>query len=152
MRFALLLAAVALAACSRPATSTPAAPERTAAAVTESTNTDIQTIDNADTRPAVMEPPPTLTDEGGNAPKATVGIIQSDAPPPPLPADERLRANLPFAPAIGLDPVDGSKISIRAATPTCEYKGKTFYFNSEENKRTFLSKPDGYLKGVFASH
>jgi YHS domain-containing protein len=99
-----------------------------------------------------MEPPPTLTDEGGNAPKATVGVIQSDAPPPPLPADEQLRANLPFAPAIGLDPVDGSKISIRAATPTCEYKGKTFYFNSEENKRTFLSKPDGYLKGVFASH
>jgi YHS domain-containing protein len=150
MRLTLLLAAVALVACSQPASSTGAAPQRTTAAATESTATDIQTIDNADTRPAVMEPPATLTDEGGNAPKATVGVIQSDAPPPPLPADEQLRANLPFAPAIGLDPVDGSKISIRAATPTCEYKGKTFYFTSEENKRTFLSRPDGYLKGVFA--
>ena len=67
LRLALLFAAVALAACSQSAPSTSTAPERTEAAVTESTNTDIQTIDNADTRPAVMEPPPTLTDEGGNA-------------------------------------------------------------------------------------
>ena len=64
--------------------------------------------------------------------------------------DEQLRARLPFAPAIGLDPVDGSKISIRANTPTCELKNRIYYFSSEANKRTFLASPDQYLKGVFA--
>ncbi len=166
---ALLAAAIVLASCSPAASSGAGDAERaptatagtasTAASSTASTasagaaaSSDIQTIDNADTRPAVMDPPPTLTDEGGAAPKATAGIIQSDAPPPPTPADEAFRASLPFAPAIGLDPVDGSKISIRAATPAWEYKGRTFYFSNEENKRTFMAKPDAYLKGVFATH
>src|ERR1700694_2402624 len=80
---------------------------------------DIQTVDSADPRPAVIDPPPVLTDEGP-APKPKGNVLSADAPPPPTPQDEALRASLPFAPAIALDPVDGSKISIRASTPTTE--------------------------------
>lgn len=62
--------------------------------------------------------------------------------------DETIRAQLPFAPAIAMDPVDGSKISIRADTPTLEYKGRIFYFHSAENKATFQANPDQYMKGM----
>jgi YHS domain-containing protein len=65
------------------------------------------------------------------------------------PEDEKLRASLPFTPAIAMDPVDGSKISIRATTPTFEHKGKIYYFSSEANRRMFVSNPEGALKGAF---
>src|ERR1700704_2794427 len=92
------------------------------------TSTDVQTIDSIPPKPVVLDPPPDLTDEGP-APKPKVDVTSPDAPPPPTPQDEALRASLPFAPAIGLDPVDGSKISIRANTPRAEVKGKLFYFS-----------------------
>jgi len=110
---------------------------------------DIQTVDSVDPRPAVIEPPPVLTDEGP-APKPKGDVLSADAPPRPTPQDEALRASLPFAPAIALDPVDGSKISIRAGTPSAEYKGHFFYFTSEANKRTFMANPEQFTKGVFA--
>ena len=110
---------------------------------------DMKTIDSADVRPAVMEPPPELTEEAP-PPKPMDNVAQADAPPPPTPQDEALRAALPFAPAIAMDPVDGSKISIRASTPTMEYKNKIFYFSSEANKRTFAANPEQFLKGSFA--
>ena len=110
---------------------------------------DVQTVDSVDPHPAVIDPPPVLTDEGP-APKPKGNVLSADAPPPPSPQDEALRASLPFAPAIALDPVDGSKISIRTKTPVAEYKGHLFYFSSEANKRTFLAGPEQYLKGVFA--
>jgi len=91
------------------------------------TATDVKTIDSSDVRPTVLEPPPVLTDEGP-APKPKTDVMTTDAPPPPTPADEALRASLPFAPAIGLDPVNGAKISIRANTLQYEYKGRIFYF------------------------
>jgi YHS domain-containing protein len=135
-----ILLCVALIACprSRPRTKT-ARPA-----------TDIQTIDSGDVHPAVLEPPPVVNDLGP-APKTNTDLIQQDVPPPPTPQDEALRASLPFAPAIALDPVDGNKISIRVNTPTTEYKNKIFYFSSEATKRTFLASPDQYLKGVFAT-
>jgi YHS domain-containing protein len=46
-----------------------------------------------------------------------------------------------------MDPIDGSKISIRAATPTFEYKGKIYYFSSEANRNQFRSNPEATLKG-----
>jgi len=138
MRTTLLVLAVLLVACSR---SAPRA--RTARA------SDVQTVDSVQTPPAALEPPPVLTDEGP-APKPQGNVLSADAPPPPSPQDEALRASLPFAPAIALDPVDGSKISIRAGTAMGEYKGHIFYFSSEANKRTFLASPDQYMKGVFA--
>jgi YHS domain-containing protein len=146
MKASLLLALVALAACSRPAPRQGQGPVRAAA----TTTSDVQTIDNADVRPTLMEPPPTLTDEGSAVPKPKAGLAQPDAPPPPTPADEALRANLPFAPAIAMDPVDGSKISIRASTPMFDYRGHLFYFSSEANKRTFMAAPETYTKGVFS--
>lgn len=109
------------------------------------TSTDVQTIDSTPPKPVVLDPPPVLTDEGP-APKPKVDVTSPDAPPPPTPQDEALRASLPFAPAIGLDPVDGSKISIRASTPIAEYKNKIYYFSSEANKRKFLANPEQFMK------
>ena len=112
-------------------------------------HSEMKTIDSSDVRPAVMEPPPMLTEEAP-PPKPKENVAQADAPPPPTPQDEALRASLPFAPAIAMDPVDGSKISIRASTPTKEYKNKIFYFSSEANKRTFAANPEQFTKGVFS--
>jgi YHS domain-containing protein len=137
------LLALAL-ACSRPA-----APKSSQASAS-ATSTDVQTIDNADPRPALLDPPPMLTDEGIPTAKPKSNVTQADAPPPPTVQDEALRASLPFAPAIAMDPVDGSKISIRANTPRFEVKGKIFYFSSEPNKAKFTADPDLYMKGVFS--
>ncbi len=138
-RLSILIACALLCACPR---SAPRARTTTAAS-------EVRTIDSTDPRPAVIDPPPVLTDEGP-APKPKGGILSADAPPPPTPQDEALRGSLPFAPAIALDPVDGSKISIRAGTPVADYKGHFFYFSSDANKRTFLASPNQFLKGVFA--
>jgi YHS domain-containing protein len=132
---AIALCCVALAGCHR------AAPR----AQRPRDTTEIQTIDSVPPKPVVLDPPPILTDEGP-APKPKVDVTEPDAPPPPTPQDEALRASLPFAPAIGLDPVDGSKISIRASTPTTEYKNKIYYFSSEANKRKFLASPEQFMK------
>jgi YHS domain-containing protein len=110
---------------------------------------EMKTIDSADVRPAIMQPPPMLTEEAP-PPKPKENVAQADAPPPPTPQDEAMRAALPFAPAIAMDPVDGSKISIRASTPTTEYKNKLFYFANEANKRTFTANPEQFTKGVFS--
>lgn len=111
-------------------------------------NTDVRTIDNVDPRPVVQDLPPMLKEE----PAPPKPLAQPWATPEPVhltPDDEKVRASLPFAPAIALDPVDGSKISILATTPTLEYKGHVYYFSSDENKRTFLSNPDQYAKAMF---
>src|SRR2546430_16518889 len=82
---------------------------------------EIQTVDSVDARPAGLDPPPVLTDEGP-APKPKGNVLSEDAPPPPTPQDEALRASLPFAPAIALDPVDGSKRSIQAGRPVGDFQ------------------------------
>jgi YHS domain-containing protein len=109
----------------------------------------VKTIDNVPPLPVVIDPPPTLAEEGPQI-KPTVGLAQPDAPPPPTEKDEQVRAALPFAPAIALDPVDGSKVSIRADTPAVVTKTHIYYFDSEENKRLFMANPQQYLKGLFA--
>jgi YHS domain-containing protein len=135
---AILLLAASIASCGRSAPRT----QTTRAATT------VQTIDNTPPQPAPLSPPPVLTDEAP-PPKAPGMVQTTDAPPPFTPQDEAMRAQMPFSPAIGLDPVDGSKISIRASTPSAEYKGHIFYFSSEATKRTFMASPDQYLKGSF---
>jgi YHS domain-containing protein len=110
----------------------------------------IQTIDSADMHRMVVDPPLTLTDA---APPLKVKDPNNPNNPDvqPLDAkDDALRAALPFAPAIAMDPVGGSKISIRASTPTAEYKGRIFYFTNDENKRQFLASPEQYMKGSFS--
>ena len=109
---------------------------------------EVRTIDNIDPRPVVQDPPPTLKDEA--APPKPKG--QPWEPPQPVAlttADEKMRAALPFSPAIAMDPIDGSKISILATTPMFEYKNHIYYFSSEENKREFAANPEQYAKGLF---
>lgn len=109
----------------------------------------MQTIDSGNVRPAKIDAPPMLTDEAP-PPKTATNLAQADAPPPPTAQDEAMRAALPFAPAIAMDAVDGSKISIRASTATTEDKNKLYYFSSEDHKRTFLANPEQYTKGLFS--
>ena len=114
-----------------------------------SPNTGMRTVDSANVRLTPIDPPPMLTDEAPPV-KTVTGLAQADAPPPPTPQDEALRASLPFSPAIAMDPIDGSKISIRASIPTVEYKNKLYYFANEDHKRTFLGNPEQYTKGLFS--
>jgi YHS domain-containing protein len=100
-------------------------------------------------KPGVLDPPPVLSDEGGAAPKPHAPIPGTTAPVISE-KDEQLRASLPFAPAIAMDPVDGSKISILADTPTVQTKTRLFYFSSEEHKRAFVANPEQFLKGAFS--
>jgi YHS domain-containing protein len=105
----------------------------------------MQTINTVMPVPAELDPPPMLQDE---APPPKPKALPWETPTPIVfsAEDEKLRSSLPFTPAIAMDPVDGSKISIRAATPTYEYKGKIYYFSNEANKKIFVANPEQYLK------
>jgi len=108
----------------------------------------VTTINTVRPRPAPLEQPPMLQDE---APPPKPKAMAWETPKAIVftPEDEKLRASLPFSPAIAMDPIDGSKISMRATTPTYEYKGKIYYFSNEANKRIFMSSPEHALKGGF---
>lgn len=106
----------------------------------------MQTINSVAPAPATLEAPPVLQEE---APPPRPKTMPRETAAPISAEDEKVRAALPFTPAIAMDPIDGSKISIRAATPTFEYKGKIYYFSSEANRRTFSANPDAILKGGF---
>lgn len=109
---------------------------------------EMRTIENVDPRPGLSDPPPMLHDEA--APPRPTGQPWEVKQPVLLTAqDDKIRAALPFAPAIAMDPIDGSKLSILANTPTLEHKGHIYYFSKEENKRTFAANPDQYSKGLF---
>lgn len=117
-------------------------------AQTSAQRAELRTINSTPAKPALLDPPPMLSDE---APPPKPKALPWENPTPIVfsAEDEKVRAALPFSPAIAMDPIDGSKISIRAATPTFEYKNKIYYFSSEANKRTFASNPEGVLKGGF---
>jgi YHS domain-containing protein len=119
----------------------PAAPQDTDVA-------DMRTIESVDAAPKVVDPPPMLSDEA--PPPKPKGMPWEPPQPVILTAeDEKLRAALPFSPAIAMDPVNGDKISIRASTPTLEYKGRIYYFSNDENKRSFAANPDALMKGPY---
>jgi YHS domain-containing protein len=109
----------------------------------------MRTVDSVPPQPAQLQQPPMLTDEA--PPPKPKALNQWDIPKAVIlsPEDEKVRGSLPFTPAIAMDPVDGSKISIRANTPTYEYKGKIYYFSSEENRQQFTTNPDEAIKGSF---
>lgn len=115
---------------------------------TRTQSAGVSTINTVPARPASLEQPPLLQDE---APPPKPKALPWETPKPIVftPEDEKLRASLPFSPAIAMDPVDGSKISMRATTPVYEYKGKYYYFSNEENKRIFAANPEQALKGGF---
>ncbi len=107
---------------------------------------EMRTIESVESRPKVNDPPPMLQDEA--PPPKPIGLPWEKKQAVELtPEDEKVRAALPFSPAIAMDPIDGSKITIRATTPTVEYKGKIYYFSSEANKKQFDSNPEAVLKG-----
>src|SRR6476619_6490822 len=109
MKRAAFLVIVFLAACSRE-------PQRAAAKPSEQpvAKAEMQTIDSTDSRPVALQPPPVLPDEAP-APKP-LNLAPNQEVPVLGTQDERVRAQLPFAPAIALDPIDGLKVSIRAST------------------------------------
>ena len=112
---------------------------------TRTQSANVATINTVPPRPAPLEQPPMLQDE---APPPKPKALASK-PIVLTPEDEKLRASLPFSPAIAMDPIDGSKISMTATTPTYEYKGKIYYFSNEANKRIFMASPEQALKGGF---
>jgi YHS domain-containing protein len=117
---------------------------------TQTKAAEYKTIHSTPPQPASLQPPPMLQDE---APPPKPKAMPWETPTPIVlsPEDEKLRASLPFTPAIAMDPIDGSKVSIRATTPTHEYKGRIYYFSSEANKRAFLANPQAYLTGKFTN-
>jgi len=123
-----------------------AAPQH--ATSTQSAHNEMRTVESVDPGPPVVDPPPMLSDE---APPPKPKGMPWEPPTPVImtPDDEKVRAALPFSPAIAMDPIDGGKISIRAATPKFEYKNKIYYFSNEENRRAFAANPDQFLKEGF---
>jgi YHS domain-containing protein len=43
-------------------------------------------------------------------------------------------------------PVDGMRMTVQENTPATEYRGKTYYFCNEQDKRIFLQDPERYVK------
>ena len=125
------------------------APAKGGAAPRVQKNAEMRTIDDITPRPVVHDPPPMLQEEAA-PPRPTGAAWEVKRPVLLTPEDEKLRASLPFSPAIGMDPVDGSKISILARTPTIEYKGHIYYFSTDENKKIFLANPEQFIKGSFS--
>ena len=109
----------------------------------------VATINTVTPKPAPLQPPPMLSDEA--PPPKPKPLNQWHTPEPVIltAEDEKVRADLPFSPAIGMDPVDGSKISIRATTPKLEYKNKIYYFSNEANRRVFAANPEEALRGGY---
>ncbi|MFN2238863.1 MAG: hypothetical protein ABR524_05695, partial [Thermoanaerobaculia bacterium] len=89
---------------------------------------EVRTLESVGVRPAPIDPPPVLEEQtlpqrpvpGQTTAKAAKGDAKQQQPSP----EEALRArvNLPFAPSIAMDPVDGSKVSITKDTPIYSFE------------------------------
>lgn len=102
----------------------------------------VQTIENTQPASLPVQEPPTVNEE-------VPLVIPKYATPQEIEqirAQAKMKVELPFSPAIAIDPVDGSKVSIRSNTPMTEYKKKLYYFGSEATKRTFDASPEQYAK------
>lgn len=71
---------------------------------------------------------------------------------PEVEAAESDTLDLPFSPAISMDPVDGSKVSIRTHTATFEHAGRIYHFSSVENRDLFAQEPEKYLGGSLSRY
>src|SRR5687767_6917889 len=102
--------------------------------VTPEEGVEIRTIENTPVVLAGLEPPPTVEEQSA-LPKAQPAEGETKPSPKTPQSDAELLAKmaLPFAPAIAMDPVDGSKISISTTTPVIEYRNKLYYFSSTKN-------------------
>jgi YHS domain-containing protein len=118
-----------------------------------------RTLDNTPVQPLPVQRPATLDEPGQSASLIDAPSMQgrtSTSQPVKTTIEQQdelsRKMNLPFAPAIAMDPVDGSKVSIRPDTPWVEHKGRLYYFSSAKNKQIFVASPDTYLKGKLASY
>lgn len=119
---------------------------------------ELRTIDNTPLEAMVIDPPQTTVPQPLET-KLPEGEEKKPVAKPapaskPSGSDEMLqhKVNLPFAPAIAMDPVDGGKVSIRIDTPVFEYKNKIYYFTSEANRRAFTANPEQYVKGTLSRY
>jgi YHS domain-containing protein len=112
---------------------------------------EIRTVDNTPIQPMPVEKPPMVTQQE-SAPVLRKADQQNEAARKAHEASLQKRVELPFAPAIAMDPVDGGKVSIRSDTPIHEFEGKLYYFTSEANKRAFIASPETYLKTGLARY
>jgi YHS domain-containing protein len=85
----------------------------------------------------------------------------AEVPAIPLPSEQSSTAtssaaqalvDLPFTPAISMDPVDGGKVSIRPDTPVAEFKDRIYYFRNEENRQAFVRNPEKYARGSLSRY
>lgn len=125
-------------------------------AADEGKEVEIRTIENSPTQMRPVRKPPTIEfDSGPSQSTAGQSVPVRQREGEETAPDEDVAPwvqNLPFSPKIAMDPVDGSKISIRGETPIAEYKGRIYYFSSEANRREFIRDPDSFLSGAFASY
>lgn len=144
MRIPILLIVVLFAAaCAQPKAST-------------TTPSDVRTIENTPINALPIEPLPTIDEPAG---EGRIPVASAESPATRTKGtssskQEELarKMNLPFAPAITMDPIDGSKISIGPDTPVVEYKNRLYYFGSVKNKQAFLANPDTYLKEKLSTY
>lgn len=78
--------------------------------------------------------------------------LPADTANSPLSSTTPALVDLPFTPAISMDPVDGGKISITPDTPVAEFKDRLFYFRNEENHQAFLRNPEKYARGSLSRY
>lgn len=104
------------------------------------------TLENAPRELRPIEDPPRIEFDESPASSTTESGSSSESPTPTG------LAELPFTPKIAMDPIDGSKLSIRRDTPVVEYDGRIYYFTTEAHRLEFIKNPEEYLSGAFASY
>jgi YHS domain-containing protein len=118
---------------------------------------EIRTVENSAVNSIPIEAPPMITEQATELrPPDKLGpdgkpIKQPAATPSPEGEAEQ-PIMMPFAPLIAMDPVDGSKVSIRVGTPVTEYNDRFYYFSSPANKATFLADPKTYATGSLSKY
>ena len=122
---------------------------------------DIRTIENSEMQSIPIESLPVIREESMELQPTQTETVDGGKKPRPraTPVDKEGREKelqskmeLPFAPLIAMDPVDGSKVSIRVETPTAEYKDRLYYFSTNENRRAFEADEEKFLKGQLARY
>jgi len=120
---------------------------------------ELRTIDNTPLEAMVIDPPQTTIPQpletklpDGETKKPAPTATPARAKDASSDEMQQHKINLPFAPAIAMDPVDGGKVSIRIDTPIFEYKNKIYYFTSEANRRSFAANPEQYAKGTLSRY
>lgn len=127
------------------------------AAANRSEPLDMRTLGSAGSNSLPVEAPPMITEQATELRSAEQ--VGPDGKPirqrtSTATGDDPVEAPIimPFAPLIAMDPVDGSKVSIRVETPVTEYKNRLYYFGSAQNKTAFLADPERYATGALSKY